>query len=99
MDWEFYKKYAYGALNLKPEEFYSLTIIEFFEQLEGYRWRNEKSQMDMANLAYWIVAGQRQKKVPTPNQLLGKESPQDQKRIDAETKRRELADLNKALGS
>ncbi|MED4586674.1 hypothetical protein P9578_28365 [Brevibacillus choshinensis] len=99
MDWEFYKKYAYGALNLKPDEFYSLTVTEFFELLEGYRWRNEKSQMDLANLAYWIVAGQRQKKAPTPNQLLGKESPQNTKHIDADEKKSTLEDLNKALGS
>lgn len=99
MDWEFYKKNAYGPLNLKPDEFYTLTISEFFDLLEGYRWRDERHRADLANLAYWIVAGQRQKKAPTPNQLLGKESQQDQKRIDAEAKRQELSDLNKALGS
>ena len=35
---------AYGALNLRPREFEDLTVSEFLDLLQGYKWRKERKE-------------------------------------------------------
>lgn len=35
---------AYGALNLKPRDFEDLTVTEFLDLLQGYKWRKEREE-------------------------------------------------------
>jgi Phage tail assembly chaperone protein, TAC len=42
------KRWAFGALKLKPDEFWSLTATELEEMLEAF-WEEEKRQDDVTN--------------------------------------------------
>lgn len=84
---------------LKPDEFWSLTPVEFRDLIEGYKWRRDLYLADMAQLAYWIGITGRAKKIPTPQKLLGKEPLKQTNRIDPETKRKTLTELEAELGS
>lgn len=46
---------AYGALELKPWEFGRLTFDEFYQMVEGYRWRSEQTHIRMAHLVVPVI--------------------------------------------
>lgn len=64
---------AYGALNLKPWEFFALTPNEFNELIEGWCWRQDR---DADTQATWVAtllngAGHLKRRI-NPADLLGR---------------------------
>lgn len=64
---------AYGALELKPWEFYALTPAEFNELMEGWAWRQDR-ESDV--YAVWVAtllngSGNLKRKL-NPSELLGR---------------------------
>jgi hypothetical protein len=52
-----------------PEQFWKLTLTEFMDLIEGYKWRNEREWEKVAQLAVWT--SQKLKKNMTAKKLLG----------------------------
>jgi hypothetical protein len=48
LDWKELKRWSFGALKLKPEEFWSLTLFELNDMLDAFN-HEEKRQDDMLN--------------------------------------------------
>jgi hypothetical protein len=64
---------ATGPLGLKPSEFWDMTIAEFMEMADGYKWRRELQVNDLhyhawlnAALTMWV------KELPKFEDLTGK---------------------------
>lgn len=78
-------KLAYGALGLKPDEFYRLTPGQFYDMMEGYAWRADQRMQEMA----WALSNLMNcwtKKRITPRKLL-KRSGQDEHEKEASVER------------
>lgn len=66
---------AFGPLNLKPDEFWELTLAEYNMLVEGYKWRQNEEWRRIAQLAVWV--SEKLKPETTPNDLLGIKRPVD----------------------
>lgn len=97
------QKIGYGALNLQPDEFWSLTFAEFNLMIEGYKWREEREWERTAQLAAWIMSPHTKKRI-TANKLLGKEDGHTQKKkrktikVTTEEKAEIMESLDRDLG-
>ncbi|GAB6171990.1 hypothetical protein JCM15765_14680 [Paradesulfitobacterium aromaticivorans] len=94
MDWEGLKKIAYGPLNLKPGEFWTMSPGEFNDLINGYLWRKELDENRLVQQAWLIAQLQRAKRVPKLDKLLRKPKPKEKK-----LSKQELLDEWKALQS
>ncbi len=77
-----------------PEQFWSLTLTEFLDLIEGYKWRNEREWERTAQLAVWT--SQKLRKNTTARKLLGKEA--KKKKTTPEETKSVLLDLTNQLG-
>lgn len=85
---------AYGALNLKPWEFGRLTMGEFGQLVEGYRWRMQQQQLTTAGFVAAIIntcTSRDLKKSITAKMLIGAELKKNQPKTD-------MADLLARVG-
>jgi hypothetical protein len=48
LDWQELKRWGFGALKLKPDEFWNLTLIELNDMLDAFAFE-ERRQDDMLN--------------------------------------------------
>ena len=77
-----------------PDQFWSLTLTEFLDLIEGYKWRNEREWERTAQLAVWT--SQKLKKNVTAKKLIGKES--KKKKTTPEETKAVLTDLTNRFG-
>ena len=92
------QKIGYGALNLKPDEFWDLTFAEFNLMVEGYKWREEREWERTAQLAAWLLSPHTKKKI-TADKLLGKDKRKHKrKRVSPKEKAKIMEGLEKDLG-
>jgi hypothetical protein len=95
MDWEGLKRLAFGPLNLMPQQFWGLTLAEFNDLIEGYKWRNRREWEKFAQLAVWT--SQKLRKNTTAKKLLGTDK-SEKKKTTAEESRKNVIDLVERLG-
>ncbi|OLO40319.1 hypothetical protein BTR23_07470 [Alkalihalophilus pseudofirmus] len=50
------QKVAYGYLQLKPDEFWRLTMKDYILLVEGYEMREKRELERMSQLAAWIIS-------------------------------------------
>jgi hypothetical protein len=98
LDWKGIKQLAFGPLNLSHEQFWSLTIAEFNDLVEGYVWREERQMERMAQLAVWITAPHL-KKPWTVEKLLGKKKETEQPKITPEDKKKLFEEMDAIFGT
>jgi hypothetical protein len=77
-----------------PEQFWSLTLTEFLDLIEGQKWRNEREWEKIAQLAVWTSPKLR--KNTTAKKLLGKDA--KKKKTTPEETKAVLSDLTSRLG-
>jgi hypothetical protein len=77
-----------------PRDFWELTLNEFNDLLEGYKWRNEREWERVAQLAVWT--SEKLKRSVTAEELLGKKNAK--KKTTPEETRAVLLDLTNRLG-
>lgn len=94
MDWEGLKRIAFGPLNLMPQQFWELTLKDFNDLVDGYKWRDKREWEKVAQLAVWT--SQKLKKGTTAKKLLGSE--QGRKKTNPEESRNRVNDLITRLG-
>ena len=68
------KPLAYRHLALTPREFFSFTFDEFEEMLDGWLWRRQKQEEDLAVLqcAIFNSAGKSLKKAVKPSDFISR---------------------------
>lgn len=76
-----------------PREFWTLTLTEFNDLLDGYKWRDEMEWQRVAQLAIWT--SQKLKDNTTADDLMGKSK---RKKTTPEETRAVLLDLTQRLG-
>lgn len=86
---------AFGPLNLKPHEFWELTMGEFEELLEGYRYRERREWEKTAQLAAWIMSPHMKRRI-SGQDLLKKDG--QQKKTTPEETKEVMDDLISRLG-
>lgn len=91
------KKVAFGPLNLKPGEFWSLTPAEFGDLIEGYNWRKEQQDRQLIEQAWLTAYFQRVKKLPSLSRIL-KNKAAEIKKLSKEERKREWEALQKQFG-
>lgn len=89
------KKIAFGQLNLKPAEFWTLTLSEFNDLVRGYDWRQELEWQRVAQLAAWVMSPHLKR--PIGADKLFKRKKSTPKAVSLEEKRRELEELEAEL--
>lgn len=77
-----------------PEQFWALTLTEFLDLIEGYKWRSERDWERIAQLAVWT--SQKLRKNVTAKRLLGKEA--KKKKTTPEETKAVLLDLTNQFG-
>jgi hypothetical protein len=77
-----------------PEQFWKLTLIEFIDLVEGYKWRNERQWERTAQLAVWT--SQKLRKNVTAKKLIGKEA--KKKKTTPDETKAVLLDLTERFG-
>lgn len=88
------KRLAFGPLNLMPQQFWELTLTEFKDLIEGYKWRDKREWEKIAQLAVWT--SQKLKKGTTAKKLLGTSN--ERKKTTAEESRNQVSELVTRLG-
>lgn len=72
-------KYAIAILNIKPAEFWELTLAEFNVAMDAHVWKEYQESTKRAQLAQWIIGPHMDaKKIPSIEQMVG-ENPEDKK--------------------
>lgn len=77
-----------------PEQFWKLTLTEFNDLYEGYKWREEREWEKYAQLAVWT--SQTLKKGTTAKKLLGFDK--QKKKTNKEETKAMLLELTAKLG-
>lgn len=77
-----------------PDQFWCLTLTEFLDLIEGYKWRNEREWERTAQLAVWT--SQKLRKTTTAKKLLGKE--RKKKKTSPEETKMVLTELTNQFG-
>lgn len=65
------KRIAFGPLSLMPAQFWKLTLVEFNELVEGYKFRNRLEWERTAQLGAWVMQPH-SKQALTIEKLIGK---------------------------
>jgi hypothetical protein len=94
------KQIAFGALSLRPDQFWRLTHGEFIAMYEGYLWREENDRKKMAQLASWITFPHLKKPLH-PKKFLGEEKGNGKVHLNEtspEITKKVLGDLMDELG-
>ena len=63
-------KYAIAILNIKPVEFWEMTLSEFNVAMEAYEWKVYQERVRNAEHALWILSPH-VKKLPPIKDLVG----------------------------
>lgn len=84
------KRFAYGPLGLKPSEFWSLTLKEFTEMVDGYKLKDDLEWRKVAQLAAWVTAPHMKRPV-TAEKLLKKQA--EKKKTTQEKSKELIAEL------
>lgn len=92
MNWEELKKTAYGPLQLKPHEFWRLTLGEFNDLFEGWKWRDEHDMEMLAWQTAHLLAPHTKRRI-TVKDLLKKPATVNHKATTPEKTKRILAEL------
>lgn len=79
-------KYAIAVLDIKPAEFWDLTLAEFNIAMESYMWKQEQEmELDMLKLAraaqWHMLPHVKVNDIPSIEKLLGKEPKKEEKSI------------------
>jgi len=88
------QKIAYGYLNLKPHEFWSLTLKEYKLMVEGFNEKNDSDWRKLAQLASWIIQPHVKKRIKADDLYVPKGQ---REKVNPEEKREELEDLAEEL--
>ena len=88
-------KYAIAVLNIKPAEFWDLTLAEFNVAMEAHMWKQEQqTEMDLmklARLAQWnMLPHVKADKIPDVDALLGKEAEKGDRPATTKTDLKEM---------
>ena len=69
-------KYAIAILDIKPAEFWELTLAEFNVAMEAYEWKEYQESMKRAQHAQWVMGPHvKSHHIPSIEQMVG-ESPE-----------------------
>ena len=94
MDWAKIEEIAYGPLNLKPNEFWTLTLRELEKMADGYTWRLDNEWKRTAQLAAWITSSITGKRVSADDLYRGRPDKNKSRKKFEESKEF----FNKAVG-
>lgn len=92
MDWEGLKKTAYGPLQLKPHQFWALTLGEFNDLMEGWKWRDEHEFELLAWQTAHLLNVHTKRRI-TPQDLLKKKATVNRGATTPEQTRKTLEEL------
>lgn len=74
-------KYAVAVLNIKPCEFWELTLAEFNVAMEAYQWKRRQEREMFAEQTQWMLLPHvdNADKLPSISQILGEEEQKEEK--------------------
>ena len=87
-------KYAIAILNIKPVEFWELTLAEFNIAMEAYLWREDREMRMMAQHASWTLLPHLKNPI-TASDLMGDEKKEDERTV---TTKEVLDDMMQFMG-
>lgn len=74
-------KYAVAILNIKPADFWDLTLAEFNIAMEAYLWKQEQTRLLNAEHALWtLMPHVKVENMPSPAQLAGLEKEEEKEK-------------------
>lgn len=78
-------KYAVAILNIKPAEFWELTLAEFNVMMDSYEWRTRQERIRNAEHALWsMLPHVKADKMPSIEQMLGEDKEGKEKEVTTE---------------
>lgn len=90
-------RYAYAYLDIKPADFWDLTLAEYNVMMEGYKIREYKEREKNAEHALWVMSPHvgKKGKLPTIEKLIGKhpEDKEEDKSDKPVTTKTDLEDI------
>ncbi len=90
-------KYAVAILNIKPAEFWDLTLAEFNIAMEAYMWKQEQTRLINAEHALWTMLPHvKAEHMPSPAQLVGLE--QEEKEEKQVTTKDDIEEMKARMG-
>ena len=87
-------KYAVGVLNIKPIEFWELTLAEFNIMMEAHNWRQEQELWKMAQLASWVTMPHLKHPL-TAHDFMGEDDEPEDKPV---TTKEDIEEMKKRMG-
>lgn len=87
-------KYAIAILNIKPIEFWELTLAEFNIAMEAYLWKEDREMRMMAQHASWSLLPHLKNPVSVSD-LMGDEKKEDERTV---TTKEDLEAMKSRMG-
>ena len=89
-------KYAVAVLDIKPMEFWELTLAEYNVMIDAYEWRVEQEMWQNAQMASWMLMPHYKEPI-TASQLMGVDEEEDEEEKQPTTKD-DIEDMKKRMG-
>jgi hypothetical protein len=87
-------KYAIAILNIKPSEFWELTLAEFNVAMDAFLWKEDRELRNLAQQAQWMLIPYGKEPIPVST-LMGDEKPEEEKQV---TTQADLDDMMQLMG-
>lgn len=89
-------KYAVAILNIKPAEFWELTLAEFNVIMNSYEWKIRQERIRNAEQAQWYMLPRvKADNIPSIKQMLGESEEEKEKEVTTED---DLEDMKARMG-
>ena len=92
-------KYAIAISNIKPWEFWELTLAEFNVMMDAYLWNDYHERARLAMHARWVMSPHvKSSNIPTVEELIGKHPDDKEEEEKKPTTKDDLEDMKQRMG-
>ncbi|WP_020007410.1 hypothetical protein [Salinicoccus albus] len=94
-------KYAVAIGNIKPAEFWELTLAEFNVMMDAYIWNDYQDRAKLAQHAQWEMSSHRKsKQIPSIEKMIGKspEAQEQEKEEKVVTTKEDIDEMKRSMG-